>query len=132
MEKPKKNVRINHHSIALFYSPLRTKKYRAIFYYDNEPFHHVDFGGKGYRDFTEINNPESKWYLEDPEEREKVREDYIRRHDNEREDWGDPYTAGALSRWVLWEKPTLKDSWDFYKKKFHFPSKKKNKNRNMF
>jgi hypothetical protein len=123
MDKTKKRVKIRLHSVQLFESPLRTKKYRAVFFYNSERFHHVDFGGYGYRDFVQINDPKSKWYIEDPEERLKVREDYIRRHDNEREDWDDPFTAGALSRWVLWEKPTLEESWDFYKRKFRFTSK---------
>jgi hypothetical protein len=29
------------------------------------------------------------------------REAYLKRHEA-REDWNDPYSAGALSRWLLW------------------------------
>jgi hypothetical protein len=38
---------------------------------------------------------------------------YISRH-KEREDWNDYMTAGALSRWILWNKPTLSASIDDY------------------
>ena len=44
---------------------------------------------------------------------------YMNRH-RTRENWNNPMTAGALSRWILWNKPTLKASIDDYKKKFNF------------
>jgi hypothetical protein len=37
------------------------------------------------------------------------RKNYIARH-RVREDWNNPYSAGALSRWILWEKPNLQDA----------------------
>lgn len=113
-------VRFSHISVKLFVSPLKSKKYRAIFYKDGKPFHHADFGGKGYRDFTLINDKDSEFYLSDKKERDMVRERYIKRHSKMEEDFEDPYTAGSLSRWVLWEKPTLRSSWDFFKKRFGF------------
>ena len=33
---------------------------------------------------------------------------YMNRHKS-REDWTKPMSAGALSRYILWNKPTLKD-----------------------
>lgn len=42
---------------------------------------------------------------------------YIKRHDT-REDWNDYMTAGALSRWILWNKPTLSASIEDYMNKF--------------
>ena len=36
----------------------------------------------------------------------------------QRKDWKDPTTAGALSRWILWNKPSLKASFDDYKSRF--------------
>lgn len=94
-------------SVKLYVSPIKTKKYRAIWFdKDGEEIRHTDFGAKRYEDYT-IHN-------------DRVRKNrYIRRH-KANEDWEDPYTAGALSRWVLWEKPDLKDSWNFYKQKFGF------------
>jgi hypothetical protein len=90
----------------LHISPNKQKKYRAIFYEDGEEIKSVDFGAKNMSDYTIHKDKERK-------------ERYIKRH-QKNEDWENPYTAGALSRWVLWEKPTLKSSWDFYKKKFNF------------
>jgi hypothetical protein len=35
------------------------------------------------------------------------------------ENWNKPDTRGALARWVLWNKPTLKESIDDFKKRFN-------------
>ena len=35
------------------------------------------------------------------------------------ENWKDPTTAGALSRWILWGKPSLRESFNDYKKRFN-------------
>jgi hypothetical protein len=50
-------------------------------------------------------------------------ERYLERHGggfetSTKEDWKDPTTAGALSRWILWNKPSLKGSFDDYKSRF--------------
>jgi len=42
---------------------------------------------------------------------------YLRRH-RKNEDWEDPRTPGALSRWILWNKPTLEESIKAYIKRF--------------
>ena len=42
---------------------------------------------------------------------------YLNRH-RKRENWEQCDTAGALSRWVLWNKPSLQGSIKDYKKKF--------------
>jgi hypothetical protein len=44
---------------------------------------------------------------------------YLSRH-RARENWNDPDSPGALSRWVLWNKPTLQDSIADYKRRFGF------------
>jgi hypothetical protein len=41
---------------------------------------------------------------------------YLKRHSGMGEDWKDPTTAGALSRWILWNKPTFKASVADYKR----------------
>jgi hypothetical protein len=48
-------------------------------------------------------------------ERKKL---YLKRHKS-REDWNDPKSAGALSRWILWNKPTLEASIKDYIKRFN-------------
>lgn len=58
----------------------------------------------------------SDYILHDNEERKQR---YINRH-AKNENWKDPTTAGALSRWILWNKPTLQASIIDYKKKFGF------------
>ncbi len=91
----------------LYNSPLKEKKYRAIWFKNGEKIKHTDFGASGYEDYTTHKDAKRK-------------KRYIERHSGMNEDWNDPYSAGALSRWVLWEKPDLKKSWNFYKKKFGF------------
>jgi len=41
---------------------------------------------------------------------------YINRH-KKNENWNNKDTAGFWSRWLLWEKPTIKESYDNIKKK---------------
>jgi hypothetical protein len=89
-------------SAELYKSPIKGKKYRAVFYRNGEEFKHTDFGAEGMSDYTIHKDKERK-------------ERYINRH-KKNEDWEDPFSAGALSRFVLWEKPNLKSSWNFYKK----------------
>jgi len=48
----------------------------------------------------------------------KKKKNYLARH-RKREDWTDPKTPGALSRWILWNKPSLDESIEHYVKKFH-------------
>ena len=110
--------------VSLYNSPVAGKKYRAIFYNRfKEEIGSTDFGADGYRDFTLINDPDSPVYIENEEDRLDVRDRYIQRHKQSgTEDWNDPMTAGALSRFVLWEEPTLEASWRKYLKSFGLKS----------
>ena len=36
-----------------------------------------------------------------------------------REDWDNPMTAGALARWILWDKETLPSSIEDYTRRFN-------------
>jgi hypothetical protein len=87
--------------IRIVKSPLKTKKYRAYFS-DNT---HTDFGATGYDDFTITKNVEQK-------------NRYIARH-KARENFNNPKSAGALSRWILWNKPNMKASINDFKKRFN-------------
>lgn len=90
--------------ISIKPSPKADKKMMAIFLTDfGEKI--VHFGAKGYEDFTTTGSDEAK------------KAAYIKRHEV-REDHTNPYTAGALSRWILWNKPTIKASITDYKKRF--------------
>lgn len=81
-------------------SPLKGKKWRAIF---NDGTH-TDFGAIGYEDYTDHKDPERK-------------ERYLKRH-RKNENWNDPQSAGALSRWILWNLPTIEASLRDYKRRF--------------
>lgn len=67
----------------------------------------ISFGAKGYDDYTTT----------PADEREEKKKLYLARH-KAREDWTDPLTPGALSRWILWNKTTLKASIADFKKRF--------------
>ena len=96
--------------VKLFTSPLKEKKYRAVFYRDQEgkevEFRHTDFGQKSASDFTVHKDPKRKGL-------------YLKRH-RARENWNDPYSAGSLAKHVLWSLPNLRDAWNAYKRKFGF------------
>lgn len=81
------------------------KKYMAVFYDDSgKKKKTTHFGAAGMSDFTKHKDISRK-------------ELYLKRH-KKNEKWNDYMTAGSLSRWVLWNKPTLKDSIKDYKLKF--------------
>lgn len=65
----------------------------------------IQFGAKGMTDFI----------LSKGDKKRKER--YIKRH-QANEDWNDPLTAGFWSRWLLWNKPTLKASIKDMEKRF--------------
>lgn len=62
------------------------------------------FGARGYEDFTQHRD-------------ERRKASYIARH-GALEDWTDPRAAGTLSRYVLWNKPTLAASIQDYRRRF--------------
>jgi len=64
----------------------------------------VPFGAYGMSDYTIHKDEERK-------------ERYIKRH-QKNEDWNNPISAGALSRFILWNKLTVKDSLEDYLNKF--------------
>ena len=76
-------------------------KYVAIF----DDGSHTSFGALGYEDYTQHGDKKRKQL-------------YLNRH-RKNEDWSNPKTAGALSRWILWNKPTLEESIQDYIKRFH-------------
>jgi hypothetical protein len=77
------------------------KKYTAIF---ENPKKTVHFGQKNADDYT-ITKDETRKEL------------YLKRH-QKNENWNDPRTPGALSRWLLWNKPTLEESIRDFKRRF--------------
>ena len=86
-------------------------KYVAVFIPHRGRPKVVPFGARGARDFIQWNK------LRGPEFAAERRENYIARH-RAREDWGDGRTAGALSRFLLWEKPTLEEALAAFAERF--------------
>lgn len=89
------------------------KKYDAIFIKPNGSTITKPFGQKGYNDFILYN---SKYGPSIANEHKKR---YLGRHSGMGEHWNQPDTPGALSRWVLWNKKTLKASISDFKKRFN-------------
>jgi hypothetical protein len=86
-------------------SHKKEKKWDAVFDKDGKE-KIVPFGQKGYSDYTK--------------HRDKTRRQrYIDRHSGMGENWRDPATPGALSRYVLWNKKTIRASVSDFKKRFH-------------
>jgi hypothetical protein len=64
----------------------------------------IPFGAKGMSDYTLNKNP-------------LRRQSYLSRH-RSREDWTNPMTAGALSRWILWESTSIQEAVRKFRRRF--------------
>ena len=84
-------------------STKKGKKYMALFT-DKKIKKTIHFGADGFSDFTIHRDNQRK-------------ERYLKRH-RKRENWNNPMTAGSLSRYILWNKTSLKESIKDYKKRF--------------
>ena len=71
----------------------------------------IHFGSTGYMDYT-------KYYKQDPKLAKQKKESYLARH-RVNEDWNNPQTAGALSRWILWNESTIEASVKDFKNRFN-------------
>jgi hypothetical protein len=71
----------------------------------------VHFGSAKNKDFTIYYKTEGK------EKAEKMKAAYLARH-KVNENWNNPLTAGSLSRWILWNLPTVSASIKDFKKRF--------------
>ena len=65
---------------------------------------HTRYGAVGYDDYTTGHDQD-----------QRLR--YLTRH-SKRENWNNPKSAGALSRWILWNLPTIEASLRDYKRRF--------------
>lgn len=85
----------------------RDKKFKAHLTNKDGASKTIHFGAKGMSDFTKHKDPKRK-------------ERYLARHNPKvtKENWSVPDTAGSLSRWILWNKPTYDASLKDYKKRF--------------
>lgn len=83
------------------------KKYMAKFEVDGRE-RTTHFGQAGAKDYT----THSKM------DREARKRSYDARH-RPTEDWSDPTSAGALAKFILWNKPTISASLADYKRRFN-------------
>ena len=82
------------------------KKYMAVFYENDKKIKTTHFGCAGMSDYTKHKDPARK-------------QRYMNRHKS-RENWSDPMSAGSLSRYILWNKPTLRASINDFKNRFNY------------
>jgi hypothetical protein len=85
--------------IKLIQSNRKNKRYTALFSNGKK----IHFGDIRYDNFT-IHKDEAR------------RDLYIKRHS--KEDWRDPYKAGTLARYLLWEYKDLNNAIKKYNEKF--------------
>tara|TARA_R100001463_G_scaffold110720_2_gene165557 strand:- start:3191 stop:3502 length:312 start_codon:yes stop_codon:yes gene_type:complete len=94
-------------------STNKNKKLMAQFYEPNtsKPFKTTHFGAAGYTDYIKSKDKER-------------RKRYLDRH-RDKENWNDKFSAGALSRYILWGTTTnLKNNINIYANKFRLKVKK--------
>ena len=89
-----------------YYYPYPANNGKHKYYIITKSEKKIYFGAAGYSDFTKHKNEERK-------------NRYILRHERN-ENWTKSGidTAGFWSRWLLWNKPTIKESYEDIKKRF--------------
>lgn len=80
-------------------------KYKALFSMPDKKQKEVKFGAAGMSDYTKHKDA-------------KRMEAYLDRH-RTTENWNDPVTAGALSRWILWSSTSIIGGIRNYRKHFN-------------
>lgn len=109
-------------NIVLRKSPKSTKKYRVILPNGNT----VDFGARGYSDYTIHKNPlRMRLYVQRhggnvPPPSGDVHTKMLKVTKSNKENWSlkGVDTAGFWSRWLLWSYPSMTEAKKFMKKKF--------------
>ena len=89
-----------------YYYPYKSDKPEKKYYIMTKTGKHIYFGQASASDFTHYENEERK-------------NRYILRH-QKNEEWGKSGidTAGFWSRWLLWNKPTIRESYEDIKNRF--------------
>ena len=93
--------------VEIYKSDRSGKKYKIVLIYDDGKTKTIHIGQEGADDFTKTGDEEAK-------------KRYISRH-KKREDWTKSgiATAGYWSRWLTWNKKTLKESVADISKRFN-------------
>jgi len=82
----------------MLYYPYPANDGKHKYYVYTRSGRKIFFGDIKYEDYTIHKDPKRK-------------QRYIDRH-KKREDWSNPDTPAFWSRWLLWEKPTLKSAYE--------------------
>ena len=97
--------------VILTPSPKKNKKFRVQFVGTGKT---VDFGAKGYSDYTIHKDPlRMRQYVRRhggkniPSDTGAVQNKMLNVKKSNKENWADPHTAGFWSRWLLWSFPNL-------------------------
>lgn len=91
--------------VSIGKSTRQGKKMMAVFYDEaKKKIKTTHFGASGYEDYITSGGDIAR------------KMNYLARHKGE--DWEDYMTAGSLSRWILWNKPTLTESIKDYMNRF--------------
>lgn len=94
-------------------SHKKDKKWDAVFVYPDGHEKVVPFGAKKLESGKWV---EMSDYTKHKDKTRKQR--YLKRHAGMGEHWNQPDTPGALSKWILWNKPSFKASLADFKKRF--------------
>ena len=105
----------------LYRSNRKDKKYRLEMPSPHD--HNHNFGARGMRDYTLVNDKNSEFYIKDKAEREKVKAAYISRHQRDK-GLGSIHSPAELSMVILWSAPTLAGGIKNYEKKHGVKVKK--------
>ena len=97
MSKPQK--------VVIKKSTKPEKKLMAVFTMPNGRTRTTHFGASGMDDYTKTRDKAQK-------------QRYLNRH-RRNENWNNPLSAGALSRWILWNKETRGASINDFKRRFN-------------
>jgi L-rhamnose mutarotase len=89
----------------IHYYPYKSDKPDKKYYIITDKNKKVYFGASGMSDYT-IHKDEAR------------KQRYINRH-QKNENWNDINTAGAWSRWLLWNKPSIRASYSDIKSRFN-------------
>jgi len=92
-------------SVVIKKSNKEGKKLQAKFTLENGRTRTTHFGAEGMSDYTKNRDKDRK-------------QRYLKRH-RRNENWNNPLSAGALSRWILWNKETRGASINDFKRRFN-------------
>lgn len=87
-------------------SPRKGKKWRMVFFFNGRKYGYTDFGASGYEDYT-IHRDNAR------------KQKYLRRFRQLIAYYENDFTAPiTLSTMILWNKPTIQQSFAAYKRKY--------------